>query len=93
VASRFHDGTTEIEVVNTIACGEDIVFVVLVEWNMTRFDEDPRPRPWVLRSTMLFRRDGNKWTMLHRQLGHASPSPPRTTTRHIGSGRHCANTL
>jgi hypothetical protein len=34
---------------------------------------------------------------LVRQLGHASPSPPpmtlRTTTRHIGSRRRCANTF
>jgi hypothetical protein len=70
VASRFHDGTTDIEVVNTIACGDDIVCVVLVEWNTTRFDDDRDPRLWILRSTMLFRRDGNKWTLLHR---HADP--------------------
>jgi ketosteroid isomerase-like protein len=69
-ASRFHEGTSELEVVNTIVCGEDVVCVVLVEWNMTRFDEDTLPRPWILRSTMLFRRDANKWTMLHR---HADP--------------------
>lgn len=70
VSSRFHDGTADLEVVQTIVCGEDIVCVVLVEWNTTRFDQDTDPRPWILRSTMLFRRDGKKWTMLHR---HADP--------------------
>jgi hypothetical protein len=70
VASRFHDGTADIEVVNTIVCGDDIVCVVLVEWNTTRFDEDRDPRLWILRSTMLFRRDDNKWSLLHR---HADP--------------------
>jgi hypothetical protein len=70
IASRFHDGTTEIEVVNTIVCGDDIVCVVLVEWNRTRFDDDTDARLWVLRSTMLFRRDGANWTLVHR---HADP--------------------
>ena len=70
VTSRMHGGTTELEVVNTIVCGEDVVCVVLMEWNTTRFDEDTHPRPWILRSTMLFRCDDDKWTMLHR---HADP--------------------
>jgi hypothetical protein len=70
IASHFHDGTTELEVVNTIMCGENIVCVVLVEWNSTRFDEDSNPKLWVLRSTMLFRRDDAKWTLVHR---HADP--------------------
>src|SRR4051794_16971168 len=70
VASRFHGGSMELEVVNTIMCGDDIVCVVLVEWNTARFDDDSDMRLWVLRSTMLFRRDDAKWTMLHR---HADP--------------------
>jgi hypothetical protein len=70
IAARFHDGATDIEVVNTIICGDDIVCLVLVEWNTTRFDDDRDPSLWVLRSTMLFRRDEAKWTMLHR---HADP--------------------
>ena len=68
-AARFHDGTTELEVVQTVVSG-DVVCLVMVERNMVRFDDDIELRRWVLRTTMLFRRDGEKWTMLHR---HADP--------------------
>lgn len=69
IAARFHDGTTELEVVQSIISG-DVVCLVSVERNMTRFDDDRDPRRWVLRSTMVFRRDGDTWTLLHR---HADP--------------------
>jgi ketosteroid isomerase-like protein len=69
MASQFHDGTTQLEVVNTIVCG-DVVCLVMVERNTVRFEGDSEPRRWVLRSTMLYRRDGETWTMLHR---HADP--------------------
>lgn len=69
MASRFHDGTAELEVANTIICG-DAVCLVIVERNTVRFDDESEPRRWVLRSTMLFRQDGEAWTLLHR---HADP--------------------
>jgi ketosteroid isomerase-like protein len=69
LASRFHDGTTQLEVANTIVCG-DVVCLVMVERNTVRFEGDSEPRRWVLRSTMLYRREGETWTMLHR---HADP--------------------
>jgi ketosteroid isomerase-like protein len=69
IAARFHDGTTDLEVVQSIISG-DVVCLVMVEHNMTRFDDDREPRRWVLRSTMVFRRDGEAWTLLHR---HADP--------------------
>lgn len=69
IAARFHDGTTELEVAQTIVAG-DVVCLVMVEHNLTRFDDDAEPRRWVLRTTMVFRRDGDSWTLLHR---HADP--------------------
>ena len=69
MASLFHDGTTEIEVVDTIICG-DAVCLVTVERNNVRFEGESAPRRWDLRSTMLFRHDGGDWTLLHR---HADP--------------------
>ena len=69
MASRFHDGTTELEVVSTLICG-DVVCLVIVEHNTVRFEDETEARRWVLRSTMLFRQDDDVWTLLHR---HADP--------------------
>ena len=69
IASLFHDGTTELQVVNTLVCG-DVVCLVMVEHNTVRFEGETESRRWVLRSTMLFRQDDDAWTLLHR---HADP--------------------
>jgi len=69
MASMFRDGTTELEVVNTIVSG-DIVCLILVERNQVRFAGHADARPWILRTTMVFRRDAGTWTLLHR---HADP--------------------
>jgi len=69
LAAMFRDGSTEIEVVNTIVSG-DIVCLVLVERNQVQFAGEADQRPWILRTTMLFRRDADGWTLLHR---HADP--------------------
>jgi ketosteroid isomerase-like protein len=68
-AAHFHDGTTEIEVVNTIVTS-DVVCLAMIERNMVRFDGDEEKRPWILRSTVVFRRSSDGWTLLHR---HADP--------------------
>lgn len=69
IAAQFHDGTTELDVVNTIVAG-DVACIVLVERNLVRLDDNDDQRPWILRSTMVFRRDHGSWTLLHR---HADP--------------------
>jgi len=69
IAARFHDGTSELEVIQTIVSGE-IVCLVVVEHNTVRFDDDAEPRAWTLRVTMVFRREVAGWTLLHR---HADP--------------------
>ena len=69
MAARFHDGRAEVEFAQTIVAG-DVVCLVAVERNVVCFDDQTEPRRWDLRATMIFRRDGDKWTMLHR---HADP--------------------
>lgn len=70
VASTFREGTRELEVANTIICSDDVVCLALIERAMVRFEEASEPRPWILRSTMLFRREAGTWNLLHR---HADP--------------------
>ena len=60
MASQFRDGTAELDVANTVICG-DVVCLVMVEHNTVRFEGDSEPRRWVLRSTMLYRREGQTW--------------------------------
>ena len=69
LAARFHDGTSDLEVVQTIVAG-DVACVVAIEWNTVRFDDDSEARPWILRTTNVLRRDAEGWTLLHR---HADP--------------------
>lgn len=69
LAAQFHDGTTELDVVNTIVA-DDVICLVMVERNTVRFDGDTESRPWILRTTMIFRRAGDTWSLLHR---HADP--------------------
>jgi hypothetical protein len=69
MCARFHDGTTELEVVQTIVA-DNVVCLVLVERNRVRFDDEVEHSPWILRVTMIFRRDEDRWTMVHR---HADP--------------------
>jgi ketosteroid isomerase-like protein len=69
IAGEFHEGTSRFEVVRAFAAG-DLVCVIAVEWGTTRFGDDPRERPWTLRTTQLFRQDEDGWTLLHR---HADP--------------------
>ena len=69
VAALFHGGTGRCELVRAIADGE-LVVLIMIERNLVRFAADATPRPWVLRTTQVFRRDGRRWIRLHR---HADP--------------------
>jgi ketosteroid isomerase-like protein len=68
-ASQFHGGTGRSEVVDVLASG-DLVVVILVERSEVRFSPDGPLQPWVLRTTQVFRREGERWIRLHR---HADP--------------------
>ncbi len=68
-AALFHGGGGRCELVKAIADGE-LVVLIMIERNLVRFAADAAPRPWVLRTTQVFRRDGERWLRLHR---HADP--------------------
>ncbi len=68
-ASRFHGGEGRCEVLATIV-EHDVVVLVMIERSTVTFDGFDAPQPWVLRTTQVCRRDGDKWVRLHR---HADP--------------------
>jgi ketosteroid isomerase-like protein len=67
--SQFHGGSGRSECVDVFTSG-DLVVVVLVERSEVRFSADGPLQPWVLRTTQVLRRDGDRWIRLHR---HADP--------------------
>lgn len=69
IAALFHGGTGRCELVKAIADG-DLLVLVMLERNVVRFAANASPRPWILRTTQVFRRDGDRWLRLHR---HADP--------------------
>ena len=69
VAALFHGGSGRCELVKAIADG-DLLVLVMIERNLVRFATDAAPRPWILRTTQVFRRDGDRGLRLHR---HADP--------------------
>jgi ketosteroid isomerase-like protein len=68
-ASRFHGGSGTCELVKAIAAG-DLLVLVMVERNEVTFEGRTEPHPWILRTTQVFRREGDRWIRLHR---HADP--------------------
>lgn len=68
IAAQFHGGSGRTELVRAFADGE-LVVLVLLEHNTVDFDGHPA-HPWTLRTTQVFRRDGERWLRLHR---HADP--------------------
>jgi len=65
----FQGGSGSCELVESFASG-DLVVLVMIERNTVTFAGETAPRPWVLRTTQVFRRDGARWLRLHR---HADP--------------------
>lgn len=68
-AAMFRGGSGRSEVVKVMREG-DLVVVVLIERNEARFEGHAALHPWILRTTQVFRRDGDRWIRLHR---HADP--------------------
>lgn len=68
-ASAFRGGTGATEVVKVVIEG-NLVVVVAIERNEVMFEGETQRRPWVLRTTQIFRHDGERWLRLHR---HADP--------------------
>lgn len=69
MAAQFHGGDGACEVVRTIVEG-DLVVLVLIERSAVMFEGHDEPHPWILRTTQVFRRSGDRWVRLHR---HADP--------------------
>jgi hypothetical protein len=69
VNSSFRGGSGHCEVVRSIASG-DLVVLVMMERNQVTFAGRTEPHAWTLRTTQVFRRDGDRWVRLHR---HADP--------------------
>lgn len=65
----FHGGSGRNELVRVYR-GGDLLVLVMNEFNEVKFDERPAPHAWNLRTTQVFRRDGDRWIRLHR---HADP--------------------
>lgn len=74
-ARLFHGGTGANELVKTMVAG-DLVVVVLIERNEVVVEGGNAPQPWVLRTTQVFERRGERWIRLHR---HADPLIDRRT--------------
>jgi ketosteroid isomerase-like protein len=69
VGASFHGGSGQCEVVRSIASG-DLLVLIMIERNRVTFEGRSEPRAWTLRTTQVFRRDGDHWLRLHR---HADP--------------------
>lgn len=69
IAAQFAGGHGTCELVSAYASG-DLVVLVLLERSEVTFAGRATPEPWVLRTTQVFRRDGERWIRLHR---HADP--------------------
>jgi ketosteroid isomerase-like protein len=69
ISSQFQSGTGANEVVRVIRSG-DVIIVVQVERSDVTFKGRSAPQPWTLRTTQVFRREGEGWVRLHR---HADP--------------------
>lgn len=67
-ARTFRGGEVELEVSDTFASG-DLAVLVAVERQRGTVGDLP-PQDWSLRLTLVFRRDGGGWQLVHR---HADP--------------------
>jgi ketosteroid isomerase-like protein len=68
MARFFRNGRTELELVRTYASG-DMVVLVLIERQRAEVGGLPE-QDWSLRVTLVFRREGTGWSLVHR---HADP--------------------
>jgi len=69
INASFRGGSGQCEVVRSIAA-DDLLVLVMIERNRVTFEGRSEPREWALRTTQVFRRDGDRWVRLHR---HADP--------------------
>jgi len=69
ISAKFRDGTAQFELLSAMSSG-DLLVLVMAERCEVTFQGHEEPQPWILRTTQVFRRDGDRWVRLHR---HADP--------------------
>jgi hypothetical protein len=69
IAARFRGGSSTCELVHWMSSGTLLV-LVMIERSTVRFEGRDEMQAWVLRTTQVFRKDGDRWIRLHR---HADP--------------------
>ncbi|MEO5842492.1 MAG: nuclear transport factor 2 family protein [Acidimicrobiales bacterium] len=69
ISAQFQGGDGNCEVVHTIVEG-DLAIVAMIERSAVKFQARDGRRPWVLRTTQVFRKTPDGWLRLHR---HADP--------------------
>lgn len=69
ISAKFQSGTAEYELRKAMVSG-DLLVLVMIERCEVTFEGHSQPQPWVLRTTQVFQRDGDRWLRLHR---HADP--------------------
>lgn len=69
MSAMFKGGSGESELVRAHAAG-DLLVLVMIERNQVSFEGRSEPHAWSLRTTQVFRKDGERWIRLHR---HADP--------------------
>ena len=74
MARYFRNGKTDLELVQTYAC-EDIVVLVMIERQTAEVGGLPE-QDWSLRVTEVYRKAGSEWQLVHR---HADPLVRRVT--------------
>jgi hypothetical protein len=68
MSAKFQSGTAKYELRK--AMRRNLLVAVLVERCELPFEGHAQPQPWILRTTQVFKRDGDRWLRLHR---HADP--------------------
>jgi len=80
LASYFQDGETKMELVQAYASG-DMAVLAVIEWQHGKVGGLP-DQEWPLRVTLVFRRDGAEWLLLHR---HADPLVHKITLEQLSA--------
>ncbi len=76
----FHGGEAELDVVQSYTSG-DLVVLVAIERQHGEVGGLPN-QDWSLRVTLVFRRDGSEWRLLHR---HADPLVHGISFEHLAA--------
>jgi len=67
ISAQFHGGDGSCEVIQTIAEG-DLVIVMMIERSTVTFQALDGRKPWVLRTTQVFRKMPDGWLRIHLHL-------------------------